>query len=778
MSYFTGRKRAGLLWLSTTALMSVVAGHAFAQDKAAQPQDTTDVSDATVKEIIIRAERSKAAATAPSKASLDQGQPQSIVSRPFIELSTPETADYTSIAAVTPSASSVGASNGAGWGETKLVLRGFQDGEYNITYDGIPFGDTNNPTHHSNSYFPASTIGALVVDRGPGLAGDIGQANYGGNVNMFSNKVSDDFGVTLRETLGSWGGWQSVAVLQTGKIDELGGLQGFFNVQANGANGEQTYSSLHNNNLAAKFVLPIGQTWKLTAFATKNYSFSHNTDNSGATLDQVAKYGKDFNLSADPTKATYYGYNYIIKNTNFEYLKAEGDLPLGFKMDDTAYSYFYKNDTYTASDVAHADVLQSVDPKDYAVSYGTYVTNSVVGGAKNPSNPNDVIGYNKLNKYLVEGDIAHVTRDFNFGLLRLGAWWEKAATNRHTYDYDATLGVTTPDQHEKTICTAYNATGTCTTNAATSYSTTYDATSYEEQSSWWQAQYFADFEWRLFDDRLTITPGVKEVMMKRTVSAAVLKSPRTPEQNYDSFNKALQFLTVNYKLMKNWSIYSQYATGMLMPPINDLYVTNVALNTAQPQTTTNYQYGTVYQSKHIAIDADVYRIDVNNLYTVDPTGVFYYNAGRAYYRGVEGQASYAFDMGLTAFVNGSVNKTRDQLGNRLTKAPKDTYGAGLLYKTGPVQASLLYKRVGEQIMKTDPESYVVKPFDSTDAAVAIDMGKRVKLKLQISNLFDKRGITTIKTGKSSNTAIYANSFFDQYYYQPGRDVQLTLIAKY
>ena len=103
--------------------------------------------------------------------------------------------------------------------------------------------------------------------------------------------------------------------MQTGKVDELGGLRGFFNVQANGAEGQQTYSSLHANNLTMKFALPLGETWTVTAFATKNYNYSHNNDNAGATLTQVAAYGKDFNLSNDPAKSTYYGYNYIIKDT-------------------------------------------------------------------------------------------------------------------------------------------------------------------------------------------------------------------------------------------------------------------------------------------------------------------------------------------------------------------------------------------------------------------------------------------------------------------------------
>jgi iron complex outermembrane receptor protein len=767
MAVTSHSKRAFLF--STTLLSTVmlgVAGTAMAQDTT-PATDTTDVSDASIKEVIVKAERSKAAANAPSKASLEQSQPQSIVSRPFIDQAVSETADFTSIAALSPSAASSGAANGAGWGETKLTLRGFQDGQYNISYDGIAFGDTNDPTHHSNSFFPASTIGATVIDRGPGVAGDFGQSNYGGSVQLFSNKITDDYNITLRQTVGSFGGWQSVAVVQTGKIDELGGLKGFFNVQANGARGEQTFSALHANNLTMKFALPLGETWTVTAFATKNYNYSHNNDNAGATLTQVAANGKDFNLSNDPAKSTYFGYNYIIKDTNFEYLKAAGDLPLGFKLDSTVYGYFYKNNTFTSTDVTHADLIGDSN------AYGAYVTNSVFAKAKTPSNPNDVIGYNKLNNYHVLGNISRLNRDFGFGTLHLGLWLEESRTNRHRYDYDATLGVNTPDNREKALCASYTfdpATSKYTCVATTNPQ--WNAVQYEEASKWWQTQMSADFEWHV-TDRLTITPGLKHVDMKRTVAAPVVKGDKSRQPQYASntFSKTFQFLTTNYRLTKTWSVYGQYATGGLMPALSTLYSVDPTKNTVEPQTTTNYQLGTVFQSSHIAADFDVYKIEVNNLITEDPIDAgFYFNAGKAKYDGVEGQVSYAFDFGLTTFVNASVNNTKDQAGYRLTKAPKDTFGAGALYAQGPLKLALTYKRVGDQYMKTDPTDYLVKAYDSTDLAANYDFGK-YRLKFQVTNVFDKRAVTSIKPFKGA-------AAFDQYYFQAGRNVQLTLIAKF
>jgi len=117
---------------------------------------------------------SKAAATAPAQASLDATQPQATISHTFFEQAKSPVSDFTGIANIAPSVSGGISANGPGLGESKNTLRGFQDGEYNVTWDGIPFGDTNGPTHHSTAYFPASIINSITVERGPGNASNLG----------------------------------------------------------------------------------------------------------------------------------------------------------------------------------------------------------------------------------------------------------------------------------------------------------------------------------------------------------------------------------------------------------------------------------------------------------------------------------------------------------------------------------------------------------------------------------------------------------------------------
>ncbi len=741
-------------FLTTTLLAGAMGAHAFAQDAA--PQDNTDVSDQQVKTVIIRAERSRAAATSPSKASLDQGEPQSIVSRPFIETSVPESGDFTSIANITPSAATAGSNNGPGFGEAKLTLRGFKDGNYNVTFEGIPWGDSNNPTHHSNSFFPASTVGAVIVDRGPGSVGDVGQANYGGNVKMFSNKVTDDFNVTLRETIGSWNSWQSVAVVQTGKIKQLHDLAGFVNLQMNGSDGAQTYSSMHSANATTKWQLPVNDDLKITFFGMYNANKWHTSDNVGGTLSQVAQYGKDFGLSNDPNQPTYYGYNLFDKHTAFSYLKEEANLPFDFKLDNTTYNIYYSNNTDTGSNLSSdPSLITPTNPYGFS-GIGTYITNSKSNGAKTGSNPNDIPGYNKLNHYMTWGDIARLNRDFSFGTLHTGIWVETASTNRHTYDYDLTLGKV-PDHREGTIA-----------GQTPAYSLAYDTYSYLEMSSWWQKQIFADFVWKV-TDALTITPGIKNVYMKRNVDAAVIKSPRQAQEASNTNSKTLTNLEVNYKLAKNWSVYGQYAEGMYMPDINALYVKNPSTNSADPSLSTNYQFGTVYQARHVAVDFDVYRIDLTNLLAADSAQNTYINIGKAKATGAEGQVSYAFDNGITLFANGSSNKYVDSTTQKqVSGAPLTTTGLGALYHKGQWSGSLLYKQVGKQYAD-NAEAIPVDAFDTVDLSVNYEFG-RYRIKAQVNNLLDNRDITGIKTN--------SNPLLNTYTFLVGQNAQLTLIAKF
>jgi len=196
--------RAALL--SSAALLSTTAIAAVepADDQSTSANQTGQANDkqalSTADIIVIG---SKVAQNAPISVSLKTTQPQAAISRAFIDNANAGS-DFNELIALTPGVAISGTGNGLGLGESKATIRGFQDGEYNVTYDSIPFADTNNPTHHSTAFFPSNTIETIVVDRGPGNASQLGQATYGGNLNMYSLAVADERAAKVQALAGSW----------------------------------------------------------------------------------------------------------------------------------------------------------------------------------------------------------------------------------------------------------------------------------------------------------------------------------------------------------------------------------------------------------------------------------------------------------------------------------------------------------------------------------------------------------------------------------------------
>src|SRR5215471_8727744 len=138
--------------------------------------------------VTVSAALPEAAVAAPSQSSLTARSAQSLISPEYIRNYTSPVSDYSQVLQMAPGTFST-STNGPGLGDTKTFFRGFKDGQYSMTYDGIPFNDTNDPTHHSWAFFPAQTIGSTVFDRSPGSAATVGPSTYGGSVNFLSRSL-------------------------------------------------------------------------------------------------------------------------------------------------------------------------------------------------------------------------------------------------------------------------------------------------------------------------------------------------------------------------------------------------------------------------------------------------------------------------------------------------------------------------------------------------------------------------------------------------------------
>lgn len=714
--------------LTSAAMVALTPAFAAAQT-APKVVTTVGAEGADVQAVVVTAERDYTAATAPSKGALDETQPQSLITHKYIDQATPEAGDYTTVVLIAPSVAGV-SQNGGGVGDTNTVtLRGFQDGQFNVTFDGIAFGDANDTTHHPAAFFPSSTLGAAVVDRGPGAAGDLGQANFGGAIHLFSQNVADAASASQKVTYGSFNTQSYVTSLQSGQVAQLGGAKILLSLDERSSDGELSYSSGIAFNQTLKAVVPVGDKFELTAFTSFNYTRYYMSDvggtvaGAGITAGQLQQNGINFALNNIPTDEHYYKFNQVKKHTDFNYLDLKGDLGGGWTIEDQLYDYFYSNHTVSAQ--ANNDNVTAPPSPSSAPSFGG----------------NDIGGYLKLNRYQTFGNILRINKELGFGKLRVGALAESSWALRYLYNVDLTTGA--PD-------TGFgSAPGT---NA-----------SYIEPSRWFQTQVFADFEWRPLAN-LTITPGIKQLDYKRTINASVEGSGQ-PAVGSRTYDKTLYFLTSNYRLSNNLSVYAQAATSFLIPPVKTLATKKGVTASTQPQETATYQAGVVYSSGKFSFDADVYRINATNVLVnqnVAPCWC-YVNAGTGTYSGVEAQGAYTVGYGLTLFANGSVNTAKNTGGGTpqaFQNSPKGTAAGGALFQKGPWTVTASAKLVGAQVSSN---STPVSAYTTIDASAAYDFG-RFKLKLSGFNLADHRALL------DTDGTYYA--------YQVGRQVELTLQAKF
>ena len=726
---------------STQSVLLALAALGCTPLFAADPVDlgTVGAAAGAGKNADVMVDSGTAAAVSPSQSNLKVGEPQSIVSRAFIENSVAPTGDYFSIIGITPSVVTQPSPNGPGLSDgAKATLRGFQDGQYNITFDGIPFGDTNDPTHHSISYFPAQVIGGVVVERGPGNASNLGQATFGGSVNLFSKTPMAEKNTTLYGSVGTWDTKLGGVAYESGRMKEVGDGTLQLNYQYLDSSGYQSFAGIKDADYVIKFQRPVGEATLLTAFGTFNDLRSNLPDSTnGPTLAQVGQYGKNYLLNADPTSQGFYGYNVVHKQADLEYLRLQTDWSHGFETDNSLYTYAYNNQTTAGCDATGVQSNHSSCKDKVVLTSG-------------------VPGYDKLNAYRVFGDIFKATQQTSYGLARFGVWLEHSNTERHNVEEDVST---------RTVYNLSNPKGSA----------------FVQDSSWNQEQPFAEFEWAAANG-LTVTPGFKYVRFVREVNA-IANQGKGGAQNYaQTFQDRLPFLTVTQLLGEQDSVYAQFAKGFLVPALSFLQTSSIPGNSADPQHTRNYQLGVVHKADTFTADADIYYIDFDNQQgVINSIGApIYGSIGGTVYKGIEGEATYVFGGGVSAYLNGSVNSATYKAGNpngfgQVANAPKNTIGAGLIYNQGPVKASLIAKHVGEQYAAPS-ETFRLGGYTTADLNASytflspIAYVKQLTTQFSVYNLLDHQAITAyFPAGATPSPA-------DQVNYQSPRSFMLSVKA--
>ncbi len=789
---------------------------------ANQSGQANDKGALTTSDIIVTG--SRAAQIAPMTASLTTTQPQAAISREFIDNAL-ATSDFNELISMTPGVSITGTGNGAGFSESKAQIRGFQDGEYNVTYDSIPFADTNNPTHHSTAFFPSNTIETIVVDRGPGNASQLGQATYGGNLNMYSRAVTDKQGAQAEAIVGNWNTFIGRAEYQSGKVASLGDAQFVIAGQFLKSDGALTYSPVQSKNIFAKAVIPIGTANTLTILSTYNRNYYYQSDTakgptcgsftkgiagfSSAALDEfgqpltqltgencattslIGQFGKNYALNSNPASTDYYKFNRTDKTTDFSIVRLQSEVASGLTMDNRVYMYAYTNNTLSGQ-TGRAVSGFSTATVPVSASNPNGVLISVVNAPVS-----DVAGYDKGNKYRTIGYIGQLNYDFSMGKIRVGGWYEHAATDRHLLNLNMTTGALNYNQKFN------NGSGLAAQNLLPS--PTIANISYQQHSGWDQYQVFGEFEFHPIEE-IAITPGIKYVHFTRSIDAIVNQTSRVPNNSSATWTKSLPFLTANWQVKPNWSFYAQYAQGMYVPDLSSFYSPTLSaadqanqaqtLSQLKPQTTTNYQVGTVWHGERVSVDVDAYAINVNNKIAAstlasDPAGTLV-NIGQVRYKGVEGQVSVVPTRGLVLFANGSYNYARSvSSGAQIGKAPFYTAALGASYNLNGLRIFYAQKFTGTAYSNEfngnpNLRLYRIAPYSVGDFSISKEIDDHLRIGVNVSNVLNERAITAISTSSSGaptvtvNGTTYQNGYgqSDAFSFLPPRSIQMDVRFKF
>jgi iron complex outermembrane receptor protein len=662
---------------------------------------------------------------APSLNSLTATSAQSVISGEFIRDFTSPVADFAEVVEMAPGTFSLNA-NGVGLGQGKTFYRGFSDGQYTMTFDGIPFQDTNSPTHHSWAFFPSQMIGGTVFDRSPGTAATMGPANFGGTINLLSNSVPAKEQVDGTVSYGSFNTRLLDATYASGRFGGNDSSSLVMDVHDMQSDGYQTFNDQHRDAFSMKYQYAISDQTTLTAFGSFVDLRSNTPNFNGPTRAQVAQFGNNFLMSGDPTQPTYFGYNFYAVPTDFSYVGLKSNLGHGWSIDDKTYLYGYHNH------------------QNYNSTTAISATSAV----------------DKLNAYRTTGNLLPLSQVSQWGTLRTGLWSEYSWTNRYQIPSNPQTGVDAP------------------------------LPNFHEMFNTLILEPYAEYEFQVgqdltvtpgvkfnyYNQNLTQLPDNGKIVGNLNGAASV--------SNQAAYHSWLPTFTVHYMLQPTWSAYAQYAQGDTIPPTSVFDVKNGAVLTIpKPTLATTYQVGSVWKANRISLDVDTYYINFQNGYStsIDPTSgePVYFLSGNSVTKGVEGEANLNLGAGLSVYLNATGGTAKYvTTGLWVANAPQDTETLGLSYDRAAWDVGLYNKRIGQMYNDNGGtnQAVVIAPFTLVNAYVnyTVRNGSRfdqTKIKLAVDNLTNNQNIVGL-TPASTKTSIPAPG--DVLTLLPGRSISLTV----
>jgi len=516
--------------------------------------------------------------------------------------------------------------------------------------------------------------------------------------------------------------------------------------------------------------------------------WNNTPDTTNPTRGQVQQYGVNFLQDNTPflpdgtPDPYYYKYESYHVQTDFEYIHFDSDLGHGWKFDTKAYTTRYWNKQF----------LQKNNTFPAVVNLST---------AK-PS------GVDKLNGYRHAGDTAILSWESKWGVLRTGAWYDWAYTDRYQYPSNilSQLDTPLPNFHEHFITETF--------------------------------QPFAEFEWRPLQ-RLVVTAGIKTAdyymalnqyqdngktvgCLGGTPSTYPAGSPfagapaclvggafstRAFTTHSINYNNWLPSLTARYRIWQNWSVYGQFAEGSVIPPSGVFDVPGgVVLTPPKPTVAKTYQMGSVLKFNRWTLDVDAYYVHFQNGFDsyLDPASLetVFVATGPSNTKGIEGESSVALGHGFSIYGNLSFGSAKYQEGTNIpngglwvANTPKNVETVSLLWQHRSWDAGFIEKRVGTYYNDNGTLNYfingvkipypvdqviTISPFDIENVFINYTIKnssvfRGTKVQFAVNNLANHHSLVGVTPANAATAAVpYAPSLGDQLNLLAGRSFTITV----
>lgn len=177
---------------------------------------------------------------------------------------------------------------------TRISIRGFNQNQLGFTLDGVPLGDMSYGNYnglHISRAIATEDLGKVELAQGAGALSAASTSNLGGTLQFFSRDPAETFGGQANLTVGSDNMHRAFLRLDSGAIDQLGGLRAYVSIADQNSDKWKGGGEQRQRQYDLKAVLPIGAA-NLTAFY--NRSERREQDYQDLSFEMIGRLGRDW----------------------------------------------------------------------------------------------------------------------------------------------------------------------------------------------------------------------------------------------------------------------------------------------------------------------------------------------------------------------------------------------------------------------------------------------------------------------------------------------------